>query len=145
MKKVKILVIEDYKPLRLLYQEELENDGYNVSTAANADYALEQTMREDFDLIITEIRMPRKNGLDLMAEVLARITETRIIIYSAYECYKSDFMTWAADAYLMKSSSLLELKKTVRELLVRPASKTVVPSERSFGAGVDPAPINVSS
>lgn len=141
----KILVLEDYRPLRLLYQEELERDGYEVSTAADADSAREQAIREDFDLIITEIRMPGKNGLDFMAEILATITDARIIIYTAYECYKSDFMTWAADAYLMKSSCLLELKKTVRELLIGPASKGVEPSKESFRVGISLPLINVPS
>jgi DNA-binding response OmpR family regulator len=139
----KILVVEDEKPLRLLYQKELEKDGYEVSTAANAASALEQTIREGFDLIITEIRMPGKNGLDLIAEILGRRINIPIIIYTAYQCYKSDFMSWAADAYLMKSSCLLELKKTVRELLDGPASKPVCPSERLLRTGVDLAPINV--
>jgi DNA-binding response OmpR family regulator len=139
----KILVVENERPLRLLYQKELEKDGYKVSTAANAESALEQGLPEDFDLIITEIRMPGKSGIDLIAEYLARRKETRIIIYTDYQCYKSDFMSWAADAYLMKSSCLLELKKTVRELLDGPASKPVCPSERLLRAGVDLAPINV--
>jgi DNA-binding NtrC family response regulator len=128
----KILVVENERPLRLRYQEELEKDGYEVSTAANADSALKQTIREDFDLIITEIRMAGKNGLDLIAEILGRRINIPIIIYTAYQCYKSDFMSWAADAYLIKSSCLLELKKTVGELLDGPASKPVCPSERLF-------------
>jgi DNA-binding response OmpR family regulator len=141
----KILVVENYRSLRLLYQEELEKDGYKVSMAANADSALEQTLQEDFDLIITEIRMPGKNGLDLMAELLARRSDLRIIIYTAYECYKSDFMSWAADAYLMKSSCLLELKNTVRRLLDSPGSKPACPPERSLAAGAAPAPIIAST
>jgi DNA-binding response OmpR family regulator len=139
----KILIVENFRPLRRLYQEELEKDGYAVSTAVNADCALEQTLREDFDLIITEIRMPGKNGLDLMAEPLGRRANLRIIIYTAYECYKSDFMSWAADAYLMKSSCLLELKKTVRELIDRPASTTLGPSEDMARAGMVLPPIHV--
>ena len=141
----KILLVEDYRPLRLLYQEELEKEGYTVSTAADADSALEQALREEFDLVITEIRMPGKDGLDLMAELLARKADLRIIIYTTYECYKSDFMSWAADAYLMKSSCLLELKKTVRKLLASSGSKPAGPPERSLAAGAAPATIIAST
>jgi CheY-like chemotaxis protein len=139
----KILVVENYRPLRLLYQEELEKDGYKVSTAGNADNALEHALREDFDLIITEIRMPGKNGLDLMSELLARRADLRIIIHTAYECYKSEFMSWAADAYLLKSSCLLELKRTVRELLDRPVSTTVGPSEELLRVVMALPPVHV--
>lgn len=131
----KILVVEDHGPLRLLYKEELEQDGYSVSAAANTESALEQIIREDFDLIIIEIGMPGNNGPGPTIEFLGKQSKARIIINTSYQFLPSDFMSWPADAYLGKSSCLIELRKTVRELLCRPAPKAVDPSQGSFRAG----------
>ena len=70
-----------------------------------------------FDLIITDIRMPGKNGIELITQIMGLRKDIPIIINSAYQSYKEDFMTWAADAYVVKSASLDELKAKVRQLL----------------------------
>lgn len=113
----KLLVVEDEKALCLLYQEELTQEGYSVKTATDAETALDLIRNEDFDLIITDIRMPVKNGIDLITQIMGLRKNIPIIINTAYQSYKHDFMTWAADAYIVKSSSLDELKIKIKELL----------------------------
>jgi two-component system response regulator (stage 0 sporulation protein F) len=116
----KILVVEDEKALSLLYKEELTEEGYKVTAVLDAEAALEALAKERFDLIITDIRMPGKNGIDLVTRVLSRQPDIPIIINTAYQSYKSDFKTWAADAYVVKSSSLEELKAKIKELIEKP-------------------------
>ena len=113
----KILFVEDEKPLSLLYEEELTKEGYQVTTANDADAALEALRKGDFDLVITDIRMPGKNGIELITQIMGLRKDIPIIINSAYQSYKEDFMTWAADAYVVKSASLDELKKQIRDLI----------------------------
>ncbi|HRD01121.1 MAG TPA: response regulator [Candidatus Saccharicenans sp.] len=113
----KILLIEDDKALSLLYEEELKNEGYSIVVAYDADSALELVKKEQFDLIITDIRMPGKDGIELIANVMGLRKDIPIIINTAYQSYKDDFMTWAADAYIIKSSSLDELKAKIKELI----------------------------
>lgn len=113
----KLLIVEDEEPLCLLYQEELSKEGYDVVTATNADSALELIGKQKFDLIITDIRMPGKNGIDFITHIMGMRKSTPIIINTAYQSYKDDFMTWSADAYVVKSASLDELKSKIRELL----------------------------
>jgi DNA-binding response OmpR family regulator len=113
----KILVVEDEKALCLLYGEELGKEGYDVTTADDADAALEELKKKKFDLIITDIRMPGKNGIELITQIMGLRKDIPIIINSAYQSYKEDFMTWAADAYVVKSSSLDELKLKIKELI----------------------------
>ena len=113
----KILLVEDEKALCLLYEEELANAGYDVTSVYEAETALEALKKETFDLIITDIRMPGKNGIELITEIMGLRKDTPIIINSAYQSYKEDFMTWAADAYVVKSSSLEELVTKIKELL----------------------------
>ena len=113
----RILLVEDEKSLSLLYEEELTKEGYAVKVVHDAESALEILDRQAFDLIITDIRMPGKDGVELITEILGCRRDIPIIINTAYQSYKDDFMTWAADAYVVKSSSLDELLKTIRDLI----------------------------
>ena len=113
----KILLVEDEKPLCLLYEEELGAAGYAVTSVQDADSALEALKTRAFDLIITDIRMPGKDGIELISRIMGMRKDIPLIINSAYESYKEDFMTWAADAYVVKSSSLDELKAKIRDLI----------------------------
>lgn len=122
----KILVVEDEKALSLLYKEELSEEGYKVTSVLSADAALEALARESFDLIVTDIRMPGKNGIELVTRVMSQWPDVPIIINTAYQSYKDDFKTWAADAYIVKSSSLEELKAKIKELV----EKKHVPTEK---------------
>jgi DNA-binding response OmpR family regulator len=115
--KKKLLVVEDEKNLCVLYKEELTEEGYKVTAVMDADTALGLIKKQAFDLIITDIRMPVKNGIDLITQIMALRKDIPIIINTAYQSYKHDFMTWAADAYVVKSASLDELKAKIKELV----------------------------
>jgi DNA-binding response OmpR family regulator len=115
--KKKLLLVEDEKNLCLLYREELQEAGYSVTAVLDAESALERIKKQKFDLIITDIRMPGKNGIDLITQIMAMRKDIPIIINTAYQSYKHDFMTWAADAYVVKSASLAELKAKIKELV----------------------------
>jgi DNA-binding response OmpR family regulator len=116
-KKKRILVVEDEKNLCLLYREELRKEGYEVVATTDSLRALELIKKRDFDLIITDIRMPVKDGLELIADIMAIKRNIPVIINTAYQSYRHDFMTWAAEAYLIKSASLDELKAKIKELI----------------------------
>jgi DNA-binding response OmpR family regulator len=115
--KKKILVVEDEKTLCLLYEEELSKEGYDITAVTDAEAALAKLSEKGFDLIITDIRMPGKNGIELITQIMGLRKDIPIIINSAYQSYKEDFMTWAADAYVVKSASLDELKSKIKQLL----------------------------
>ena len=115
--KKKILLVEDEKALCLLYEEELSREGYDITAVTDAEAALAALRSNAFDLIVTDIRMPGKNGIELITEIMGLRKDIPIIINSAYQSYKEDFMTWAADAYVVKSSSLDELKAKIKNLI----------------------------
>lgn len=115
--KKKVLVVEDERALCLLYEEELSREGYDVTTVTDAEAALAEIGKTAFDLIITDIRMPGKNGIELITQIMGLRKDIPIIINSAYQSYKEDFMTWAADAYVVKSASLEELKAKIKQLI----------------------------
>jgi len=113
----KLLIVEDEENLRDLYEEDLIDAGYEVEKASNGKEAMELVRNGSFDLIIMDIRMPEMDGIETLGKVITMEKKIPVIIYTAYSNYKSNFMTWTADAYLTKSSNLDELKKKISELL----------------------------
>ncbi len=112
-----ILVVDDDEPIRNLLTEELTEDGYRVITASNARDALKLVENEPLDLVILDIRMPGMDGLEALPRILGLKEGLPVILNTAYYQYKESFMSWAADAYVVKSSDLTELKAKVKELI----------------------------
>ena len=117
--KKKILVVEDEESLRLLYEEELKAEGYEVLTAGNGREAIQQLETGKPDLVLLDIVMPVMDGMEALGRILGKERTVPIIIHTSYPGYREDFMSWAADAYVTKSSDLQELKDTVRRLLTK--------------------------
>ena len=69
------------------------------------------------DLVIMDVSMPGMDGIDMMGRMLCRNHKLPIILNTAYASYKEDFRSWAADAYVVKSADLTELKQTVKHVL----------------------------
>ena len=113
----KILIVEDEQHQRELYAMELQDEGYEVDQAANRKDAVDKVKAGKYDLVILDIRMPEMDGIEALGKILSRDKKIPIIIYTAYSNYKSNFMTWTADAYITKSSNLQELKDKIREIL----------------------------
>ena len=113
----KILVVDDEELIRLLYEEELTDEGYEVVTAATGQGLLERIEQEKPDLIILDIKLADSDGLDLLQEIRNQHYDLPVILCSAYEVFKGDVKAIAADAYVVKSSDLTQLKKAVRRAL----------------------------
>jgi DNA-binding response OmpR family regulator len=113
----KILVIEDEKNLRILYKQDLERDGFDVVTAATAREGLVLVETEAPDLVVMDIRLPGMDGLEAMSRVLDKHPKLPVVLNSAYSSYKDSFMSWSADAYVVKSSDTGDLRARVRELV----------------------------
>jgi CheY-like chemotaxis protein len=115
--KKKILVVDDEEGLRLLYEEVLKEEGYEVLTAKNGREAIQQLEAGKPDLIILDIVMPVMDGMEALGRIVGKDRKIPIILNTSYSGYREDFMSWAADAYLTKSADFSELKNKVRELL----------------------------
>lgn len=113
----KILLVENEKDQQLLYEEELSDEGYLVLCASNGKEALRRLEKLPCDLVILDIVMPEMDGIETLGKIVSRYKKTPVILHTAYPYYHSDFITWLADAFVVKSSDLSVLKKTVKELL----------------------------
>ena len=113
----KLLIVEDEKNLRTLYKKEFVKEGYEVFVVSGGKEAIDAAQKVSPDLIIMDIKMPEVDGIEAMKRILNNNKEIPIIINSAYFSYMDDFMSWAAKAYVLKSSNLTELKSKVKEYI----------------------------
>jgi DNA-binding response OmpR family regulator len=114
-----ILIAEDDKNLALLYQQELSEEDYEVEVVNDARSAIERVESEPPDLLILDIQMPGMDGIEALGHILGKNNRLPVVLNTAYSNYKDNFMTWAADAYVVKSSDLTELKTTIRDVFTR--------------------------
>jgi len=112
-----ILVVDDEENIRWLYREELEEEGYLIEDAASGEEALKMLPALKPDLVVMDIKMPGISGVDTLIKIKEIDKNIPVILCSAYSDYKQDFSTWASDAYVVKSSSLDELKKAIVKVL----------------------------
>ena len=119
----KILIVDDEENIRYLYEQELIDEGYETVLAKDGKECLEMVQKEIPDLIILDIRMPKMDGLEAIGKIIELNKNIPIIINSAYSTYKDDFMSWAADAYVVKSYDLDTLKSTIKETLAKKKPK----------------------
>jgi DNA-binding response OmpR family regulator len=112
---MKILIVDDDQSILRLYQEELEEEGYVIITAASGQEGLEKFEREQPDLVTLDIHLPDIDGIKLLRQMKEKRPRLPIIMSTAYD-YRDDFSVWASEAYIVKSSDLTELKATIKKL-----------------------------
>lgn len=116
----KILVVDDEKHIRMLYQEELESDGYAVATSSGEEPILAVLGREAPDVVLLDIKLgPGRSGLDLLQDIRSHSPSVPVILSTAYDSFQHDLKSIAADYYVVKSVDLSELKGKVRQALER--------------------------
>jgi two-component system, response regulator, stage 0 sporulation protein F len=115
----RILLVDDDESLCLLYKTEFEADGYEMDVVHNGYEALEKLEKENFDLVILDIRMPGMDGISSLEKIAAKKRDLAVLINSAYSNYKDNFLTWLAEDYIIKSADLGELKEKVKAGLER--------------------------
>lgn len=110
----KILVVDDEKHIRMLYQEELEAEGYVIATSDGTESILEVIAREEPAVVVLDIKLGgNKSGLDLLQEIRSKDQELPVILSTAYDSFQHDLKSIAADYYVVKSVDLAELKDKV--------------------------------
>ncbi|MDZ7363310.1 MAG: response regulator [candidate division KSB1 bacterium] len=109
----RVLLVEDEANLRLLYRDELETEGYEVSDVGTGAEALKVLEYEKIDAVVLDLRLPDYYGLQLLDDILRRQRDLPVIINTAYDQFRYDFHSWGAEAFVVKSSDLSELKEVL--------------------------------
>ena len=109
----KILIVDDEEHIRYLYSEELSEAGYEVITADSGHMLLEKIEKEKPDLVVLDIKMADYNGLDLLQDIRKKFYDLPVVLCTAYDTFKEDMKSIAADFYVIKSFDLTELKNKI--------------------------------
>ena len=117
---MRVLVVDDEKALVKGIKFNLEMDGYEVDTAYDGEEAVEKVRAGGVDLVIMDLMMPKKNGLDACLEIRS-FSKLPIIMLTAKSEDNDKIIgfEYGADDYVTKPFNILELKARVRALLRR--------------------------
>ncbi|MCA9732691.1 response regulator [candidate division KSB1 bacterium] len=113
----KILIVDDDRFLRILYEMELSAMGYKVLFAESGVEAIEKVRKENPNAVVLDLVLPDMSGLDVLQGILSINSHLPVIINSAYTHYKENFMCWAAEDFVVKSSDLSDLKYALERVL----------------------------
>jgi len=137
----RILVVDDEPSVRESVGYALEQEGFEVALAADGEQAEEQLSDDNFDLLVIDIMMPGKSGLDICREVRAK-SPVPIILLTAKdaEVDKVVGLEVGADDYVTKPFSVRELLGRIRAQLRR---RELDRSDGAEGAGIDAGPVSI--
>ena len=119
MEKKRILVVDDEQNSREGLTKILIKEGYEVVAAESGEEALAEAKKQEFDLIITDLRMPEISGIDVLEKIRAKKPDIGVIIVTAYGEVNSYLkaMTLGAFEYLNKPIKLDELRRVITKAL----------------------------
>jgi DNA-binding NtrC family response regulator len=123
---MKILVVDDEEGARDLFNTILTDEGYDVSLADGGEEALSLFKIHPFNLVITDIKMPVMDGLQLLQEIRKMGSKTDVIMVTAYgevESYLKAMSLGAAE-YINKPIRIKELKQIVHKVLTEQRARS---------------------
>jgi DNA-binding NtrC family response regulator len=125
----RILVVDDEEHIRRFYSEELADEGHKVWTTATGHELLKTIDSLEPEVVVLDIRLVDYDGLDLLQEVRNKHHDLPVILCTAYDTYKNNQKSIAADYYVVKSFDLSELKMAIQRAVeasgsVRPPIKS---------------------
>jgi len=115
----KILIIDDEKAIRRTIKEILEFEKYNVDEAEDGQQGLDMALKGNYDVILSDIKMPKLDGTELLAKLMAHGTESSLIMMSGHGNIETavDAVKKGAFDYLAKPIDLNRLLVTIRNAM----------------------------
>ncbi|MGZ6096535.1 MAG: sigma-54-dependent transcriptional regulator [Polyangiales bacterium] len=122
----RVLLVDDEENVRLALRTYLRKQSYDVEAAANVDEAMKHLEAHAYDFVVTDVRMPGKTGLDLLAHIRAKHSGTTVVVMSAYgsidqalEAIKAGAYDYVAKPFKPEELVLVLRKAAEREVLKR--------------------------
>jgi DNA-binding NtrC family response regulator len=112
-----LLVVDEEVNTRLLYKDEFQEEGYEVSVAETTEEAMEKIQLSKPDIITLDLKMPGTRGIEFLRKIKKNGKDIPVVICSAYAGYKKDFRIDVCDAFVVQSADFTELKAIIRRIL----------------------------
>jgi DNA-binding response OmpR family regulator len=121
MTPINILVADDEAALRDLLCEQLSAEGYKTESAVDGEEAIQKLQEKSYELVLLDINMPKKTGLDVLKYIRAKALPTRVIMLTGRLGYSvgSESMKLGADEFITKPFDLNYLDLTIKRILQR--------------------------
>lgn len=122
---VKILVVDDDTSFCLLLKTFLQKRGYDVVTAFNGNDALQELNKDFFDIVLTDIRLPDSDGLEILKSITQKGLKTQVILMTGYTDIKTavNAMKIGAFDYVGKPINPDEILHTIQQALLKKETK----------------------
>lgn len=123
MKPPQILIVEDDRKMRLALREIMTKEGYSVDTVETGEAALERAGGTSYDLVITDLKLPGIDGMDVLKAIRRLRPETSVVMITAYATVDTavEAMRGGAEDYISKPFNLDEIRLIVKKVLEKRA------------------------
>ncbi|MGA7922670.1 MAG: response regulator, partial [Thermoplasmata archaeon] len=113
---MRVLVVDDDAVFREEVAELLRDDGHEVSSEPSVAKALESLERDEYEAVLTDLKMPRQTGLDLLREVRGRWPRTLVVMLTGYATVETalEAMKLGAFDYIRKPFRIEQVRETLR-------------------------------
>jgi two-component system alkaline phosphatase synthesis response regulator PhoP len=117
----RVLIVEDEPDIAMGLEEDLTNNGYEAAVAGDGETALRRARQEQWDLILLDVMLPRRDGFEVCRQLRKEGVQTPIILLTAkaHEAEKVLGLELGADDYVTKPFSLRELRARMQAVLRR--------------------------
>lgn len=115
----RILVADDEETIRAILKEELEEEGYAITTAVDGEDAIRLLRQDKFDLVLADIKMPRADGFDVLRTVKAEQPSVRVIMLTGFADLKNaiESKRLGADDFVSKPYDIVDLVTMIERVL----------------------------
>jgi DNA-binding response OmpR family regulator len=120
---IPILIVEDEKYLLDIYTDEFKDAGFEVQSLSTGREAIDWIKKVRPSVVVLDIKLGDIEGLKVLEEIKEYDKTIPVILNSAYSVYKSDFASWMADDYVVKSSDISELIAKAKQYANTPTGK----------------------
>ena len=116
-----VLIVDDEPIVRESIRDWLDDAGYEVYTAESGEEALELVEKQDFSIIVIDVRLPGKTGIKVLSEIKQQKPQIQSIVITAYPSAElaTEAMKLGAVDYLIKPVNPDDLESLIREALIR--------------------------
>ena len=128
-----VLIVDDETFIRQILARIVSREGYEVRQASDGQDALDRLSEVSYDIVISDIKMPNMDGIELLGEIKTIHPDVGVILITAYagEYSAEEALKAGADAFIAKPFKNTEIAETLRKVLqknLRSRSKTSTPT-----------------